>query len=153
MKAIIGTVTAIDDRRKTFALSAPSRRAGRETAREFNILSSRRTAFVRKGKTRASSSLEKMRIGMAVIVQLQDGVALSAARLPAIEVWHPPIRASNGTKGIPLTRRECADLGGKLEDDANCPETRPASGGPLAAGRVRCRTAAGSACVNESDKA
>lgn len=154
MKAIVGTVTAVDDRRNAFTVSVATKRRGREIAREFNISTSRGTAFVRKGKREASSSLEKMRRGMQVIVQLEDAVALSGDRLPASGVWHPPIRPSNGTKGIPLTRRECGNLGGKLEIDPNCPETTPAEGGLPASNRVRCRMAGGaSMCVDENDKA
>jgi hypothetical protein len=150
MKAIIGTVTAVNDRAKTFTVSVETKQRGREISKQFNISSSTRTAFIRKGKRKVRSSLEKMRVGMSVIVGLEDGVALAGPRLPAIEVWHPPIRPSSGTKGIPLTRTECKNLGGKLEKDSSCPSTEPAD--VLSEWRVRCRTAAGSMCVDEADK-
>jgi hypothetical protein len=151
MKAIIGTVTAVDGRGKAFTVSVTTKRGNRTTAKEFTISSSRGATFIRRGQRKAGSSLAKMRAGMTVIVQVEDTVKLTGARLPAVEVWHSPIRPSSGTKGIPLTRRECGNLGGKLENDQNCPHTTPVGGPP--GGRVRCRTAAGSMCVDENDKA
>jgi hypothetical protein len=97
MKAIIGTVTGVDGRGKAFTVSVTTKRGSRTTAKEFTLSSSRGTTFIRRGQSGARSSLAKMRAGMTVIVQVEDTVKLTGSRLPAVEVWHPPIRPSSGT--------------------------------------------------------
>jgi hypothetical protein len=137
MDTVIGKVTAVDARTKSFTVTAVLRGpSGKDRNRKFDVQWSRDTAFVSKGKTKRQSSAEKIKTGMNVVVQREG------PKGRAHVVWHEP---SSGT--IALTASECKNLGGTLSTDIDCPNVRVHD--TINYSRRRCTTKGGSMCVNE----